>query len=158
VPGDDSLTACLSCGTIHAADDRCDDGRGRPLTADDQAAEEQRQAKERERSFFLRPASLTEEAERATLRAGRYPRRSVNHVPPAPPVSSVVIPAARRTPARATPRPAVRTTSRATRTSRGDPDDLDPPPPRGVALAPDNLSAPAPRAWLDLHGEAVRGG
>jgi hypothetical protein len=136
-----------------------------PWSAEQAVAEQRRLAAESDRSFFLQPPSPAEEAERKLLRKGIYPQRSVNHVKPLTHATPAMRrigaarrdPGVRRKPTRAgrTPRPAARTSSRTTRAGPGDDDPPGEPP--GVALAPDNLSALAARAWLGLHGEVARG-
>jgi hypothetical protein len=69
----DELLWCDKCGSSHDETDVCDNHKGKPWTPADRAAEEQRQAAERARSFFFRGPTPAEERERELLRQGRYP-------------------------------------------------------------------------------------
>jgi hypothetical protein len=142
-----------------------------PKQADE---EQQRLAAERACSAFagcfgLKPVDPAQrqreriaDTEREQLKRGQYPKASMFHTKPlkraTPGMREAVAarrdPGVRRKPTRAgrTPRPAARTSSRAT---RAGPDD-DPDEPPGVALALE-LSAPISRAWLELHEEVARG-
>jgi hypothetical protein len=106
--------------------------RWAPRTPGDRAAEEQRQAAERESSFLFQGPSPAEQREMKQLAAGRYPKASVNHSGNSEVRRAALArrdPGVRRKPTRdgRAYRPGARRTSRVTRAGPQSEDESEPP-------------------------------